>query len=59
MERPKMAIHIHNLDKTELRSSLQKAKQISDNQGKLCFNKIILMETGKETTQKIQQIIKQ
>lgn len=53
----KVAIHIHNLDKREFRSSLQKAKQASDNQRKLCYNKIILMEPGKEkkTTQKTQK----
>lgn len=58
--RSKVAIHIHNLDKGEFRSSLQKAKQISDNQRKLCYNKIILMEPGKEkkTTQKTQKTIK-
>ena len=53
----KVAIHIHHLDKREFRSSLQKAKQVSDNQRKLRYNKIILMEPGKEnkTTQKTQK----
>lgn len=35
---------MYNLDKAELRASLQKAKQVSDYQDKLCYNKIILME---------------
>lgn len=34
-----MATHVYNLDKTELKSFAQKAKQVSDNQGKMCYNK--------------------
>ena len=55
--RSEVAIHIHSLDKREFRSSLQKVKQVSDNQRKLCYNRIILMELRKEkkTTQKTQK----
>ena len=56
--RSEVAIHIHSLDKREFRSSLQKGKQVSDNQRKLCYNRIILMELRKEkkkTTQKTQK----
>lgn len=54
-----MVIRMHNLDKAELRYSLQKAKQASDYQGKLFYNKIILMNKREnKTAQKTQQIIK-
>lgn len=46
-----MAILTHNLEKAELRSSLRKAKQVSDNQGKLCYSEIILMEPRRKTKQ--------
>lgn len=43
-----MAIHMHSLDKAELTFSLHKAKQVSDNQGKLYYNKIILIKPRKK-----------
>lgn len=54
--RSEVAIHIHSLDKREFRSSLQKGKQVSDNQRKLCYNRIILMELRKEKKKQLKKL---